>query len=234
MATINIPSSHDIPSTAFLSDPSVSAYSHMPIGDLVALIAGRSPRRIDPALRDRCAELSVDYRGQLDSYSQTQLAATFGLSKSGKQRLAAAIALHQRLVRAERPVPSKILTPEDVAVVMAPFASLDHERIWCLPLDARSNLIGTPILVSTGDVDGADGSPRMVFRAAVRVGAVSVIIVHNHPSGDTSPSQADLALTKRWFSVGRMLDLALNDHCIISPNAPLLSLRRTRPELFTS
>ena len=115
---------------------------------------------------------------------------------------------------------------------MAPWADLDHERFWCLPLDARCRLIGDPILVSAGDIAGTEAGPRTFYRGALRCGAHSAVAVHNHPTGDAGPSPEDRAITKRLVVGGKTLDISLSDHVVIGPGRAFYSLRREAPELF--
>ena len=74
------------------------------------------------------------------------------------------------------------------------------------------------ILLSSGSVNMSLISPREVFLEALRNDAVNVILIHNHPSGDPSPSEADIQSTKRVFDMGHLLDVLLLDHIIIGDN----------------
>ncbi len=101
-----------------------------------------------------------------------------------------------------------------------------------MPLDPHSRLIGEPRMVSRGDVDGTDASPRALFRIALSVGATSCIAVHNHPTGDPTPSAADRAVTLRLVAAGRTVDLPLVDHVIVGDGGRCASLRTQEPSLF--
>lgn len=161
------------------------------------------------------------------------LATLLGLPPEGARRLAAALELHQRLATWEAPQRPVINDPGVAAAVLAPVATMREEHFWCLALDARCQLIGPPIEVSMGDVDGCDAGPRMFFRAALRCGAVQAIAAHNHPSGDPSPSAADQAVTRRLVAAGRALDIKLMDHVIVTPDRTRwCSLRRDVPMCF--
>ena len=162
------------------------------------------------------------------------LATLLGLPPEGARRLAAALELHQRLATWEAPQRPVINDPAVAAAVLAPVATRQEEHFWCLALDARCQLIGRPIEVSMGDVDGCDAGPRLFFRAALRCGAVQAIAAHNHPSGDPSPSAADQAVTRRLVAAGRALDVRLMDHVIVTPDRTRwCSLRRDVPICFT-
>jgi DNA repair protein RadC len=156
-----------------------------------------------------------------------------GLGPAKATALAAACELGRRLASAalrERP---RLDGPESVAALLAPLATgLAHEEFWCLPLDSRNRLIGTPRRISQGDIDGTEAGPRAFFRIALASGAVAAIAVHNHPSGDPSPSAGDRAVTKRLVAAGRLVEVPLQDHLILGDGGRHVSLRRDEPELW--
>lgn len=152
---------------------------------------------------------------------------------AGAQRLLLAFALHRRLLTAGATDRAVYRTPEEIAMLMRPLVQIDHERLWCLPLDPHCRLIGAPIEVARGDVDGTDAGPRACCRVALQAGAVSMVVVHNHPSGDPSPSAADRAVTKRLATGARTVDVPLQDHVICTSHGAWTSLRRDHPELFS-
>lgn len=169
---------------------------------------------------------------QIVHLPEEDLANLLGLSPESARRLATAFELHRRLVTWAVPVRPIITTPEDVMAVVTPMCSLPVEHFWCLALDASRRLIGEPIEISKGDVDGCDAGPRMFFRPAVKRGAVTCIAVHNHPSGDLTISAADMAVTRRLVAAGRMLDVQLVDHVVIAADRKWASLRREVPDCF--
>jgi DNA repair protein RadC len=162
------------------------------------------------------------------------LLAARGLGPAKATELAAAFELAARIAtatrRRERPL---LRTPEEVvAFIAADAALIGHEQFWCLPLDARSCLIGEPRVVSKGDVDGTDAGPRAFFRLALAAGASRCVAVHNHPTGDPSPSVGDRAVTLRLVQAGRIIDVALVDHVVVGDGGRFVSLRRECPECF--
>lgn len=146
------------------------------------------------------------------------LATMLGIAPVAARRLATALELHRRLVVWSVPERPIINDPAVAVAVLAPMATLPEEHLWCLALDARCQLLGSPIEISRGDVDGTDAGPRAFFRAALHCGAVQAIAAHNHPSGDPSPSAADQAVTRRLVAAGRALDIKLVDHVIVTPD----------------
>lgn len=156
-----------------------------------------------------------------------------GLSGLTAVRVAAAFELARRVSRAQRRERPRCASPEAVVALVAPdLVTLSHETFLCLPLDCHQRLITQPRVVSVGDVDGCEAGPRAFFRCALQVGATSAIAIHNHPSGQETPSPADLAVTRRLAVAGQMVDIILADHVVIGDGGRFTSLRRMHPDLF--
>lgn len=91
-----------------------------------------------------------------------------------------------------------------------------EERVFVLPLDANGKMLAKPILVSVGHQDGtATIDAGAIFREALKAGAEEIIVAHNHPSGDLTPSKADINATCRLREAGELLNTPLVDHIII-------------------
>jgi DNA repair protein RadC len=90
----------------------------------------------------------------------------------------------------------------------------DREHFVILALNAVNHVTGFKV-VSTGAVSASLVDPRNVFRDAIALGAVSLILAHNHPSGDPAPSREDITLTRKLAEGGRLLDVHVHDHVII-------------------
>lgn len=91
---------------------------------------------------------------------------------------------------------------------------MKQEQFYVMLFNTRQGLI-RDILISKGTVNASLASPREIFIEALRYQAVSLILVHNHPSGDPEPSMEDIALTKRVFEAGRLIGIHLQDHVVI-------------------
>ena len=89
-----------------------------------------------------------------------------------------------------------------------------QETFFVLLLDTKSKVIGSPVECTRGLLDSAPVHPREVFREAVRQSAASVILAHNHPSGDPTPSKEDIDITRRLVEAGRILGIRIVDHVI--------------------
>lgn len=94
----------------------------------------------------------------------------------------------------------------------------EQEQFWVLMLDARNHVKGRQ-LVTVGTQTATLAHPREVFRAAILCGATSIICCHNHPSGDPSPSAADMQMTRQLREAGKAVDIPMQDHVILGAAA---------------
>lgn len=108
-------------------------------------------------------------------------------------------------------------SPRAVARRYSHLARYDRERLVRLDLDTRNQLIGEEV-VSIGITDAAMISPREVFRGALLNGATHIILIHNHPSGDPSPSDDDFKAQEILKEAGRLLNVQLQDFLVIGDN----------------
>jgi len=110
-----------------------------------------------------------------------------------------------------------IRNPREVFSLMAPYATREIvEAFWILPLDTQHRLIGGgPTIISRGLLNSSLVHPREVFSAAIVAMAVAIILVHNHPSGDPTPSPEDRAVTEQLVAAGRLLDIPVYDHVVV-------------------
>ena len=143
-----------------------------------------------------------------------ELAKIRGVGPAKAVQLVAAFGLGQRLAR-ETLSKQKIDSPELAnELVGAEMRRLHKESLRVILLDTRYHLIRIEE-VSIGSVNESIAHPRDVFRPAVVSSAYAVIVVHNHPSGDPSPSQADHSLTRRLAEAAELMQIKLLDHVII-------------------
>ncbi|HEX2218828.1 MAG TPA: DNA repair protein RadC [Gemmatimonadales bacterium] len=147
---------------------------------------------------------------------RAELLRTAGIGPTKAARLLAAIELGGRLAREERPPVQRIREPEDVVHLFQPrLRDLQVEEFHLLALDSQSQVL-REVLVTRGLLNSSLVHPREVFRAAIAEAAAGIIVVHNHPSGDPTPSAEDRAVTRQLSEAGRLLDLPLYDHVIIA------------------
>ncbi len=94
-------------------------------------------------------------------------------------------------------------------------SSLNHEEFWVLALN-RANKVLWQKQVSKGGITGTVADPRIIFKLALEASACSLILCHNHPSGNLKPSQADIQLTRKMKASGELLEIPILDHLIVS------------------
>jgi DNA repair protein RadC len=130
-------------------------------------------------------------------------------------RVTAALELGRRLAAEGRPAGRLVSCPADVHRWCGPgLRDLGVEEFHVLTLDAQ-NRITRDLLITRGILNSSLVHPREVFRAAIAEAAASVIVVHNHPSGQPAPSADDRAVTTQLVEAGRLLDLPVYDHVIV-------------------
>lgn len=120
----------------------------------------------------------------------------------------------------------RVRLPEDAARVARRFVpeDIDREMFFVLMLDTRNNVTAAN-LVSIGTLNGGLVHPREVFKAAILENAAAVVLGHNHPSGDVTPSAEDRALTMRLVNAGNILGIGVLDHLIIGHGANYYSFK---------
>lgn len=149
-----------------------------------------------------------------------------GIGRASERRLEDALALgeHTRIARAARQT-TVVTRPEDVAALMEPRCALaDREHFWALALDTKNRLLRV-IDVSVGSLNASIVHPRELFKEAVKCSAASIVVCHNHPSGDTTPSGADVQLTRRLVKAGDVLGIEVLDHVVLGAGGEHASLR---------
>lgn len=144
-----------------------------------------------------------------------ELAAQHGVGEAKACQLLSAMELGKRLTAARGPERPVIRGPQDVAdLLRGEMAPLDQEHVRVLALNTKNEVLASPT-VFVGSVNQTAIRPAEVFREAVRQNCSAVIVVHNHPSGDPSPSPEDVLVTRTLLAAGRALDIALLDHIVI-------------------
>jgi len=147
-----------------------------------------------------------------------ELSEVKGVGPAKACQVKAALELARRLAQfSELPRPV-IKSPNDAAgLVMEEMRHLDREHFRTLLLNTRNQVIGTD-RVSVGTLNSSTVHPRELFRNAIKRSAASVILLHNHPSGDPTPSREDLDITARLCEAGKIIGIEVLDHIIIGDN----------------
>jgi len=119
---------------------------------------------------------------------------------------------------------------KDAFQQLVEFRNKKQEYLIALYLDARNQLINKSI-ITKGTINANLISPREVFAKALKTTAISIVLAHNHPSGDHVPSREDIEITNKLVQAGKTMDITIFDHIIISKNG-FLSIREEKPEIF--
>ena len=142
-----------------------------------------------------------------------ELKNTFGLGKAKACEIMACFELGKRLLQDKKSC--IILSPKEVWEELKDIRDNKKEHFVVFFLDSRNQEIKREI-ISVGSLNANLVHPREVFEPAIRYLASHIIIAHNHPSGDTEPSQEDLEITKRLAEAGKILDIEIIDHVIVA------------------
>lgn len=139
-----------------------------------------------------------------------------GLGKIKVQVLKAALELARRLADESGVESLSVKLPAEVANIMREKArALEQETFWVLLLSTRNRLKCDPLEITRGLLDASLIHPREVFREAIQAAAAAVILVHNHPSGDPTPSEDDIRITRQLVKTGQVVDIRVLDHVIL-------------------
>jgi DNA repair protein RadC len=163
--------------------------------------------------------------GGLRRASAADLCTIKSIGPAKAAQLLAAIELGNRLAIGAPDQRPTISSPADAAnLLMYRMAALEQEYLYVIQLDTRNRLIGPPAEVYHGSLNTSIIRVGEVFREAVKRNAAAVIVVHNHPSGDPSPSPEDVAVTRLFVDAGKLLDITVLDHLVIG-NYRFVSLK---------
>lgn len=173
-------------------------------------VAGQSAVRVAEKLL-----LAWDGLSGLAAASPVDLASFHGMGQAKAAAVAAALELGKRLA-AEKGVPRRVIrAPRDVADLMLPqMRYLRQEHFVIILLNTKNHVLAC-CTISVGSLNASIVHPRELFREAISRSAAHVVLVHNHPSGDPTPSAEDVALTHRLVEAGRLLDISVVDHVVI-------------------
>ena len=141
-----------------------------------------------------------------------------GIGVARASQLIAAVEAGRRTLLRMRRERLQFMSSRDAGEFLVPqFGTRPGEQFGVVLLDTKHRLLRTTLL-SVGTLDASIVHPREVFRAAASAGAAALVLFHNHPSGDPTPSDDDIALTKRLIKAGDLMGITVLDHVIIAEN----------------
>ncbi|HKM94330.1 MAG TPA: DNA repair protein RadC [Prolixibacteraceae bacterium] len=185
--------------------------------ELVAILIGSGNR--DESAVELSRRILSDFKNDLDQLckaSVDRLMSYKGMGEAKTINVLAALELGKRWQLAGTSNLQKITSSEDAFKIMSiDLIELQHEEFWVIYLDRANNVIGKA-RVSQGGVSGTVIDIRIILKKALEKLASSIILVHNHPSGNLSPSKADIDITQKASKAALLLDMKVLDHLIIA------------------
>ena len=183
---------------------------------LAILIASGNTKESAVDIGKRILSANQNNLNKLGKMSLKQLTSFNGIGQARAVTIIAAMELGRRRRGEEAIEKVKITSSSSVFEVMQPvIGELDHEEFWILYLN-NSNKIIEQFQISKGGITGTLVDVRITLRKALELGAVSLILAHNHPSGNLNPSEADKQLTRKLKTAAESLDIKILDHIIVT------------------
>ena len=184
---------------------------------IASIIRSGTKEYTSVALADYLLDLRKGKEGLkgLCSLSFEELTAVPGIGRVKAVQIQCVFELAKRMSRQEAKKLLNFSEPDSIAeYYMEDFRHKEQEHMLLLLMDNKSNLLGEKLLF-TGTVNASIVSPREIYLEALKFHAVGIILLHNHPSGDPTPSDADRRITRKIREAGSLLDIPLLDHIII-------------------
>ncbi|WP_084290879.1 RadC family protein [Pedobacter nyackensis] len=190
---------------------------HLTDAELIAILVGSGSK--NETAVDLSKRILSFYNNDLDALGKASvkdLSKFKGIGEAKALSIVAALELGRRRKETAGAELDRITTATEAFEILLPvFADLNHEEFWILMLNRANYVIGKQP-ISKGGVTGTVADPKVIFKTALEHNATYVILAHNHPSGNLKPSQQDINMTKKMVEAGRVLDLNVLDHLIIT------------------
>ena len=172
--------------------------------------AAESALRLAENLLDRAGGLAGLGHATLEEVEQVR-----GIGEAKAVTLLAALELGRRVDSLAPLDRTAVRTPDDVAALLLPrFRYESRESFVAVLLSTKNHVLKTPV-ISVGSLNASIVHPRELFREAINASAAAVIVAHNHPSGDPTPSPEDVSLTRKLVEAGKILDIPVLDHVVL-------------------
>jgi DNA repair protein RadC len=187
--------------------------------ELIAILIGSGSRTESAVeLSKRILHHYDNDLNKLAKASIQELSNFRGIGEAKAISIIAALEIGRRRDDTETKAIETILGSKDAYNMMRRhLVDLNHEEFWIILLGRASKVLAKE-LISKGGLSGTVADPKIIFHIALQHQASGIILIHNHPSGNLKPSQSDISLTKKLSEAGRMLDIQVFDHLIISDN----------------
>ncbi len=185
-------------------------------GELLAILIGSGTRELSAVDLARNILSSVNNSiSELSRLSIKELTRFKGIGEAKAINIVAALEIGRRRRLKDSLQKRKIVSSRDAFEIMHPLLSdNNYEEFWIITLN-RGNVVNKTLRISEGSLAGTVADPKKIFKLALEDNAASVILCHNHPSGNLTPSKKDSEITQKCKSAGLFLDLPVLDHIII-------------------
>ena len=187
--------------------------------ELLAILLGTGTKSLSAVdLAKQVLQQADNNLNSLARLSVNDLTQIKGIGIAKAINIVSALELGRRRKESNTPFKPRIVCSEDVIEVIKPhLLDLDHEEFWIIILN-RANFVLKKIQISRGGISGTVADPKIIFQSALEQKGSSIILIHNHPSGNLKPSQADLTLTKNLKEAGKFIEIPVLDHIIVCDN----------------
>ncbi|VUT28157.1 MAG: hypothetical protein SYNGOMJ08_00719 [Candidatus Syntrophoarchaeum sp. GoM_oil] len=180
--------------------------------ELLAVLIGKGFLGKD--VLEVASEVEARFKDNLDKIGFEELVEIDGIGETKACQILASFELARRYLGKKK---IKITFPSDVLPFVRDIMDKKQEHFVCITLNGANEVIGTRV-VTVGLLNTNQVHPREIFSDAIVDRAASIILVHNHPSGNTEPGKEDLAITERLIEAGEILGIKIHDHIIVSKN----------------
>jgi DNA repair protein RadC len=185
--------------------------------ELIAILIGTG--NANETAVDLSRRLLSEVKNDLSNLSKLNVAELKKIKGIGEAKaisIIAALELGRRRKDSKEVKVARITQSHEAVSLMQPIlGDLIHEEFWVIFLNRANGIIGKK-QISVGGMSGTVADPRLIFKAALEEKAVSIILSHNHPSGNNQPSASDIQLTKNIIEAGKVLEITVLDHIIIT------------------
>jgi DNA repair protein RadC len=183
--------------------------------ELIAILIGSGTRSISAVDVAKMILADADHNlNKLAKFSVQDLRKIKGIGEAKAISIVSALELGRRRKDSDFSEKVKITCSNDIYQIMKPeLMDLPKEEFWVILLNRANGLIKKE-QISSGGISGTVADPKIIFKVALDQYASSIILVHNHPSGNLKPSQSDIDLTKKMRSAGKLLEIPVLDHII--------------------
>ena len=211
----NISNSHTPPKEKMLTD----GVDSLNTAELISILIGRGPNgKSAVKVAGELLSFAGDNLYNLGQMPPEGMTLIPGIGLARASVLSAAMELGRRRSASERSHVRRISTSKQVFDIFTDrLSDLNHEEFWVLLLK-RSNDVLVELKISSGGLSGTVADPKIIFGKALVLRASAMVLVHNHPSGNNTPSQSDINLTQNLKEAGKFLDLPILDHIIVAGN----------------